>query len=224
MASSNDALKTEHRSNGFDTLMTPIENLNIEDEASRCQTPPPPRDLNSRRQDYLQWADYFMALAFLAAKRSKDPCSQVGACIVNQEKKIVGLGYNGFPLGCHDDEFPWKKGDRVDLDSKYMYVCHAEMNAIINKISADVKGCTIYVGLFPCAECAKVIIQSGIKTVVYMSDKHAEKPETKAAKRMFIAAGVGFEQYIPKNTQIVIDFTEIDWNNMTQLPATPRKN
>lgn len=182
------------------------------------------RDINNKRESYIDWDEYFMATAFLSAKRSKDPCTQVGACIVNDEKKIVGIGYNGMPNGCSDDEFSWKKRSSNPFDTKYLYVCHAELNAILNKNSSDVKNCTMYVGLFPCNECAKVIIQSGIKSIIYMSDKHAHKTETIAAKKMFDATGVEYRQYIPKNKRIVIDFTEINWNEMTQLPPTPVKN
>lgn len=179
---------------------------------------------NEKREDYLQWTEYFMATAFLAAKRSKDPSSQVGACIVNPENRIVGIGYNGFPFGCSDDEFPWSKDTENGLDSKYMYVCHAEVNAILNKNCSDIKGCTIYVGLFPCNECAKIIIQSGIKEIVYLSDKHSTKPSTIASKRMLDASGIKYWQYVPTKQKITIDFSEIDWNNMNQLPATPNKS
>ncbi|KAJ8919588.1 hypothetical protein NQ315_002210 [Exocentrus adspersus] len=195
-----------------------------------CEVAEISREINSKRAEYIDWQEYFMATAFLAAKRSKDPCSQVGACIVNQENVIVGIGYNGMPKGCHDDEFPWAKQSSNALENKYLYVvcafsvCHAELNAILNKNSADVKNCTLYVALFPCNECAKVIIQSGIKEVVFMSDKHAHKIHTIASKRMLDAAGVKYRQFIPKNKQIVIDFTEINWNDMNQLPATPLKN
>lgn len=178
---------------------------------------------SEKRKDYLDWPAYFMATAFLASKRSKDPSSQVGACIVNSENKIVGIGYNGFPTGCDDNDFPWGKNSSNELDNKYMYVCHAEVNAILNKNTADVKNCKLYVGLFPCNECAKVIIQSGIKEIIYMSDKHAHKTHTKAAKIMFEAVGIKYSQYIPKERQIIIDFSEIDWNNMNQLPDTPKK-
>lgn len=181
------------------------------------------RNIDKKRDDYLEWSDYFMATAFLAAKRSKDPCSQVGACIVNKENRIVGVGYNGMPFGCSDDEYPWNKTSSSQLENKYLYVCHAEMNAILNKNCSDVKNCTMYVALFPCNECAKLIIQSSIEEVIYMSDKHSSKEETIAAKRMFTSAGVKYRQYIPTRKQIVIDFTEIDWNSMTQLPPTPRK-
>ncbi|CAB3362762.1 Hypothetical predicted protein [Cloeon dipterum] len=165
-----------------------------------------------------------MALAFLAAKRSKDPSTQVGACIVDKNNKVVGLGYNGFPIGCSDEEFPWRKGGKTDLDSKYMYVCHAEMNAILNKITADVTGCTMFVALFPCAECAKIIIQSRISTVVYMSDKHASKNETIASKRMLDAAGIKYRRHIPREKKIVIDFDDVDWSGMSQVPQSPVKN
>uniref|UniRef100_A0A3B3TSI0 dCMP deaminase n=1 Tax=Poecilia latipinna TaxID=48699 RepID=A0A3B3TSI0_9TELE len=114
-----------------------------------------------KRDDYLEWPEYFMAVAFLSAQRSKDPSSQVGACIVNQENKIVGIGYNGMPNGCDDDLLPWSRSADDRLNTKYPYVCHAELNAIMNKNSADVKGCTMYVALFPCNECAKLIIQAG---------------------------------------------------------------
>lgn len=179
--------------------------------------------LEQKRADYLDWNEYFMATAFLAAKRSKDPNTQVGACIVNDERKIVGVGYNGFPIGCGDDDFPWGKNSNDPLDTKYLYVCHAEMNAILNKNSSDVKNCTMYVALFPCNECAKIIIQSRIREVIYMSDKHALKKSTIASKKMFDAAGVKYWQFVPKSSRIVIDFSEIDWDNLNQLPATPRR-
>lgn len=165
-----------------------------------------------KRCDYLDWEEYFMGIAFLAAARSKDPATQVGACIVNTEKKIVGIGYNGFPTGCADDEFPWTKVSKNQLENKYMYVCHAEVNAIINKNSIDLKDCTLYVALFPCNDCAKIVIQSRIKEVVYLSDKHAEKPTTIASKRMFDAAGVIYRQFNPRHQKIVIDFAKINDN------------
>ncbi|KAM5311091.1 deoxycytidylate deaminase isoform 1-T8 [Glossophaga mutica] len=145
-----------------------------------------------KREDYLEWPEYFMAVAFLSAQRSKDPNSQVGACIVNAENKIVGIGYNGMPNGCSDDLLPWRRTAERKLDTKYPYVCHAELNAIMNKNSADVKGCTIYVALFPCNECAKLIIQAGIKEVIFMSDKYHDSEETVAARLMFDMAGVTF--------------------------------
>ncbi|KJE97002.1 deoxycytidylate deaminase [Capsaspora owczarzaki ATCC 30864] len=163
-----------------------------------------------KRQDYLPWADYFMAVAFLSAQRSKDPSSQVGACIVNQENKIVGIGYNGMPNGCNDDLLPWARTAESPLDTKYMYVCHAELNAVLNKNASDVKGCTIYVALFPCNECAKIIIQSGIKEVIYKSDKYHDRPEFVVSRRLFDMAGIKYRQHIPKMKQITIDFGSIE--------------
>jgi len=134
---------------------------------------------------------------------------QVGAVIVNRQKRIVGIGYNGMPRGCSDDSLPWGKGSKDALENKYMYVCHAEMNAILNKNSADVEDCVIYVALFPCNECAKMIIQAGIKEVVYVSDKHAHKPGTAGSKRMLDMAGVRYRQFTPKRSSIQIDFSSI---------------
>ncbi|XP_026522777.1 deoxycytidylate deaminase isoform X1 [Notechis scutatus] len=160
-----------------------------------------------KRDDYLEWPEYFMAVAFLSAQRSKDPNSQVGACIVNSEKKIVGIGYNGMPNGCSDDLLPWTRTADNKLNTKYPYVCHAELNAIMNKNSADVKGCSIYVALFPCNECAKLIIQAGIQEVIFMSDKYHDTPEMIAARRLFDLAGIlysflGYLQGYIDNTSI----------------------
>merc|ERR1719414_1153873 len=152
-----------------------------------------------------------MASAFLSAMRSKDPHTQVGAVIVNpQNNRIVGVGYNGMPTGCDDDNLPWGKTSSNRLETKYMYVCHAEMNAILNKNSANVEGCKIYVALFPCNECAKMIIQSGIKEVVYLSDKHGAKPEFIASRKILQMAGVAIRQFTPKQKTVTIDFTSID--------------
>lgn len=140
------------------------------------------------RKDVLSWDQYFMGMAHLSAMRSKDPNTRVGACIVNPQKRVVGLGYNGFPYGCEDDEFPWER-DGEFLDTKYPYVVHAELNAILNSIQ-DLHGCTLYVSLFPCNECAKAIIQSGIKKIVYESDKYNGVDTNIASKRMLKAAGV----------------------------------
>ncbi|XP_074487559.1 deoxycytidylate deaminase-like [Sebastes fasciatus] len=133
-----------------------------------------------------------MAVACLSAQRSRDPSSQVGACIVNQENNIVGIGYNGMPNGCGDDKLPWGREGDDELKKKYLFVCHAELNAIMNKNGADVKGCTIYVALFPCNECAKLIIQSGIKEVVYISDKYQDTPEVTASKIMLHTANIKY--------------------------------
>lgn len=173
-----------------------------ENEMVGIRSPP-----GAKRSDYIDWEEYFMAIAVLAAKRSKDPNTQVGACIVNNYNRIVGIGYNGFPNGCDDDVFPWAKSTNM-LRSKHSYVCHAELNAVLNKNNSDVHGCTIYVGLFPCNECAKVIIQAGIKKVVYLSDKHSHKEKTIAAKHMFNAAAVDYRLFVPKRKTIEIDFVE----------------
>ncbi|XP_066286886.1 deoxycytidylate deaminase-like [Branchiostoma lanceolatum] len=167
-------------------------------------------DLNKKRSDYLEWDEYFMAVAFLSAQRSKDPSSQVGACIVNSEKKIVGIGYNGMPNGCSDDKLPWSRTAEDRLDTKYPYVCHAELNAILNKNSSDVKGCTMFVALFPCNECAKLVIQSGIREIVYMSDKYHHTPEMTASRRLLDLAGVKYTQFVPKRKQITINFDAIN--------------
>ena len=147
-----------------------------------------------KREDYLSWDEYFMGIALLSSLRSKDPSTQVGACIVNSEKRILSMGYNGMPRCCSDDEFPWDKNENP-LDSKYLYVCHAELNAILNCASGNVRGCTVYTTLFPCNECAKAIIQSGISEVVYMSDKYSDSDSVLASKRMFTTAGVKFREY-----------------------------
>ena len=142
---------------------------------------------------HISWDEYFMGVALLSAKRSKDPNTQVGACIVNPDKRIVGIGYNGFPTGCEDSVFPWGKTDSNRLNTKYPYVVHAEANAILNSASS-VKGSTLYVSLFPCNECAKLIIQSGIKHVVYMNDKYRSEDSNVASRRMLDAANVTYTQ------------------------------
>jgi dCMP deaminase len=162
----------------------------------------------NKRTDYLSWDDYFMAVALLSAQRSKDPSTQVGACIVSAQNKIVGIGYNGFPIGCSDDELPWER-EGAPLDTKYPYVCHAEMNAIVNSTKADLSGSRIYVSLFPCNECAKLIIQVGIKTVVYLSDKYSSDDLFVAARKMFAMAEVSTRQLLPKTGSILLDFSKI---------------
>lgn len=144
--------------------------------------------------DHLSWHEYFMSVAQLAAKRSKDPCTKVGACIVNGQNKIVATGYNGMPNGVDDKQVPWEKEGQF-LKTKYAYVVHAELNAILNSVLTDQSGCRLFVSLFPCNECAKAIIQSGIRHVIYLSDKHSEKDSTKASKRMFSMARVRYEQF-----------------------------
>lgn len=157
----------------------------------------------TKRKDYISWDEYFMGVALLASKRSKDPNTQVGACIVDQNNVILTTGYNGFPKGCSDDEFPW---DREGENTKYPYVVHAELNAILNASGKDLKGARIYVDLFPCNECAKAIIQSGIKEVIYLSDKYANTPATQASKLMLTTAGVRLTQMHPDIDNIVLDF------------------
>ena len=147
-----------------------------------------------------------MGVALLSARRSKDPNTQVGACIINERNKIVGAGYNGLPIGCDDNEFPWEKqGDF--LDTKYPYICHAELNAILNNIGMDLQGCKIYTGLFPCNECAKAIIQSGIREVIYLSDKYAGTDAAKASRLMLEKAGV-----ICRKVETSISSLELSFN------------
>ena len=153
---------------------------------------------------HISWNEYFMGVAALSAKRSKDPSTQVGACVVNQDKRIIGIGYIGFPMGCSDQEYPWGKSANY-LDSKYPYVVHAEPNAILN-CTSSLKDATLYVTLFPCNECAKLIIQSGIKHVVYGNDKYHDQESFIASRRMFDSAGVTYE----KMDQIDVDLKRID--------------
>ena len=136
-----------------------------------------------------------MGVAILSGMRSKDPNSQVGACIVSSDNKILSMGYNGFPMGCSDDEFPWAREGEDELDKKYLYVTHSELNAILNYRGGSLEGAKLYVSLFPCNECAKAIIQAGIKTIVYECDKYADTPAVRASKRMLDAAGVRYYQY-----------------------------
>lgn len=157
-----------------------------------------------KRMDYITWDEYFMGIALLSAQRSKDNNTQVGACIVNNENKILSLGYNGMPVGCDDDFMPWGR-DGKPIDTKYMYVCHAEMNAILNCPMGAVAGAKVYVTLFPCNECAKAIIQSGIKEIVYISDKYADTDSTKASKKMFDMVGIKYRQYIPTGRKLELD-------------------
>lgn len=147
-----------------------------------------------KRNGYISWDEYFMGISKLSGMRSKDPNTQVGACIVSQDNKILSMGYNGFPIGCSDDEFPWdREGDM--LNTKYAFVTHSELNAILNYRGGSLAGAKLYVSLFPCNECAKAIIQAGIKTIVYESDKYADTPSTKASKKMLDAAGVTYYPY-----------------------------
>ncbi len=158
--------------------------------------------MSSKRTDYISWDEYFMGVAILSGMRSKDPNSQVGCCIVSQDNKILSMGYHGFPKGCSDDEFPWDRDCEDPLDTKYLYVAHSELNAILNYSGGSLSGAKLYVSLFPCNECAKAIIQSGIKEVIYDSDKYADTPATKASKRMLEAAGVTYRKYQRTGRQI----------------------
>ena len=150
-----------------------------------------------------------MGIALLSGCRSKDPGTQVGACIVNKQHKIVGTGYNGLPIGCNDDEFPWDKQGSF-LDTKYPYVCHAELNAILNNIGMNLQGCTIYTALFPCNECAKAIIQAGIKEVVYLSDKYNGQDSAVASRRMLETAGVTCRKVETSLEALTLSFKESD--------------
>ncbi|GFO11579.1 deoxycytidylate deaminase [Plakobranchus ocellatus] len=203
------------------TPSQPLENTSCNLE---CHSDEKEHNLSAsarKRSNYLEWEEYFMAMAFLSAQRSKDPRTQVGACIVNGEKKIVGIGYNGMPIGCSDDVMPWNRAadtsDESWLESKSPYVCHAELNAVLNKNSADIKGCTIYVALFPCNKCAQVVIQSGIKEVVYYSDKYHHKPEFEASRHMLSTAGVKYRHFRPRQETIIIDFGPSDTNKQIDL-------
>ncbi len=148
-----------------------------------------------KRTDYISWDEYFMGIALFSAQRSKDNSTQVGACIVNGENKIVSVGYNGMPTGCIDDEMPWERTGETSLDTKYPFVCHAELNAILNSSMHGVNGATLYVTLFPCNECAKAIIQCGIKRVVYLENKYADTESVRASVFMLEKCGVKVEAY-----------------------------
>ena len=162
-----------------------------------------------KRNGYISWDQYFMGVALLAAMRSKDPNTQVGACIVDRANHILSTGYNGFPNGCSDDEFPWGREGTM-LESKYPFVVHAELNAILNARGKDLTGSRIYVALFPCNECAKAIIQSGVAEVVYLSDKYDGTPMNLASKRMLDAAGVKRTQLKPTVKSILLDFVPVE--------------
>ena len=157
-----------------------------------------------KRKDYISWDEYFMGVSYLSGMRSKDPNTQVGACIVSEDNKILSMGYNGFPTGCSDEDFPWEReGEFTEV--KYSYVTHSELNAILNYRGGSLKGARLYVSLFPCNECAKAIIQSGIKTVIYADDKYEGSPSNIASKRMFDAAGVDYYMYEATGRRIHID-------------------
>ena len=158
-----------------------------------------------KRKDYISWDQYFMGIALLSAQRSKDDHTQVGACLVNDHNKILSVGYNGMPIGCSDDDMPWEREGDDPLETKYVYSTHSELNAILNYNGGSLAGAKLYVSLFPCNECAKAIIQSGIKEVIYDSDKYADTPSVIASKRMMDAAGVRYHQYHRTGRKIEIE-------------------
>ena len=161
--------------------------------------------MSDKRKDYINWDDYFMGVSLLAAERSKDPSTQVGACIVSEDNRILSTGYNGFPQGCSDDDFPWNRNAEIG-ETKYNFVVHAELNAILNAGGKSLHGSRIFVSLFPCHECAKAIIQSGVKEVVYLSDKYNGTESDNASKRMLTAAGVKFTKIKPTKAQLILNF------------------
>lgn len=160
--------------------------------------------MSDKRTDYISWDEYFMGVAFLSGMRSKDPNTQVGACIVSADNKILSMGYNGFPIGCSDDVFPWaREGD--PLENKYFYSTHSELNAILNYRGGSLEGTKMYVTLFPCNECAKAIIQSGIKELIYDSDKYEKTPSVIASKKMLSAAGISVRKYERTGREVKIN-------------------
>ncbi len=161
--------------------------------------------MSDKRKDYISWNDYFMGVALLAAERSKDPSTQVGACIVDEDNRILSTGYNGFPQGCSDEEFPWNRDASLG-ETKYNFVVHAELNAILNSRGKSLVNSKVFVTLFPCHECAKAIIQTGVKEVIYLSDKYNGTESDNASKRMLEAAGVKMTKLKPTKAQIVLNF------------------
>lgn len=155
-----------------------------------------------KNTDYLSWDQYFMGIAILSSMRSKDPHTSVGACIVGGDNKILSVGYNGMPRGCSDDEYPWDRENEDPLQTKYLYVCHAELNALLNYTGTNLQGARIYTTLFPCNECTKALIQSGIKEVIYMEDKYATTPSVIASKKMMESAGVTWRLYESSSQKI----------------------
>lgn len=157
-----------------------------------------------KRSDYIDWDAYFMGIAILSTHRSKDPNTAVGSCIVSSDNKILSVGYNGMPVGCSDDEFPWGR-DGDPLSTKYLFVCHAELNAILNYSGTNMQGAKIYTTLFPCNECTKALIQSGIREVIYLSDKYADTDSVRAAKKMMSTVNINFREYKPIGRKIEFD-------------------
>ena len=167
--------------------------------------------MTEKRKDYISWDEYFMGVAMLSGMRSKDPSTQVGCCIVSQDNKILSMGYNGFPIGCSDDEFPWEREGDDPLETKYLYSTHSELNAILNYSGGSLAGAKLYVSLFPCNECAKAIIQSGIKEIVFLSDKYNGTESDQASKRMLDAAGVTYRKLKPNREKLELSFREEDY-------------
>ncbi|HAH18965.1 MULTISPECIES: dCMP deaminase family protein [Eubacterium] len=161
--------------------------------------------MSEKREDYISWDEYFMGVAYLSSMRSKDPNTQVGACIVSPKNKILSMGYNGLPIGCSDDEFPWNRVEKDPVLNKYFYTTHSELNAILNYRGGSLEGSKMYVTLFPCNECAKAIIQAGITKIVYADDKYDDTPAVVASKKMLDAAGVVYEKYEFSGRKIEID-------------------
>ncbi len=157
-----------------------------------------------KRSDYISWDEYFMGIAWLSAQRSKDPNTQVGACIVSKDNKILSMGYNGFPRGCSDDEFPWAR-EGGDLDTKYAYIVHSELNAILNYRGGSLEGSRMYVTMFPCNECAKAIIQAGVRELIYDTNKYPDSAAVLASKRMLTRAGVNYHEYLRSGRTLRID-------------------
>ena len=155
-----------------------------------------------KRTNYLSWDQYFMGIAKLSAMRSKDPHTSVGACIVGKDNKILSDGYNGMPQGCSDDIYPWDSDSDDPLQTKYLYVCHAELNALLNYTGTNLKGAKIYTTLFPCNECTKALIQSGICEVIYAEDKYANTASVLASKKMMKSAGIKYHAYSPEETEV----------------------
>lgn len=161
--------------------------------------------MTEKRNGYISWDEYFMGVALLAAERSKDPNTRVGACIVDRQRRILSTGYNGFPQGCSDDEFPWNRDASLG-ETKYNFVVHAELNAILNTRGKSLADSILYVALFPCNECAKAIIQAGVREVVYLSDKYKGTESTEASRRMMTAAGIKLTKFKPTRAEIVLNF------------------
>ncbi|KAK3439756.1 hypothetical protein EUGRSUZ_B00111 [Eucalyptus grandis] len=206
-----DPLKKTKNKNKYSSSSSSSSN-----QHERSSSPPPlskpcPFD-PSKRHGYLSWDDYFMAIAFLSAERSKDPNRQVGACLVSQNGIILGIGYNGFPRGCSDDKLPWAKKSKSGdpLETKYPYVCHAEVNAILNTNHASAAGQKLYVTMFPCNECAKIIIQSGVSEVIYFVEKRLNNSQVEyiASHKLLSMAGVRVRKHRPQKEQILINFEE----------------